>query len=79
MSGEKTRDIFEAALALHRETGGKLEMASKVKVETLADLALVYTPGVAEACREIVRRPEAAYEVTPISHHAPFRSLPSPH
>ena len=56
--------IFAEALALHREKGGKLEVAAKARVESMADLALVYTPGVAEACREIARRPEAVYELT---------------
>ena len=61
---DKPRDVFAEALALHREKGGKLEIAAKTRVESMADLALVYTPGVAEACQEIVRRPEAVYEVT---------------
>ena len=64
MSADKPGDVFAEALALHRAKGGKLEVASKTRVETMADLALVYTPGVAEACREIVRRPEAVYELT---------------
>ncbi|MDR2935499.1 MAG: NAD-dependent malic enzyme [Candidatus Adiutrix sp.] len=64
MSAHKSKDVFAEALALHREKGGKLEVAAKAGVESMADLALVYTPGVAEACREIVRRPEAVYEVT---------------
>jgi len=64
MSAGGPRDVFAEALALHREKGGKLEVAAKTGVESLADLALVYTPGVAEVCREIVRRPDAVYEVT---------------
>ena len=64
MSADNPKDVFAEALALHRAMGGKLEMASKTRLETMADLALVYTPGVAEPCLEIVRRPEAAYEVT---------------
>jgi malate dehydrogenase (oxaloacetate-decarboxylating) len=39
-------------------------MGSKMPVETLDDLSLAYTPGVAEPCREIARNPEAVYEVT---------------
>jgi len=64
MNADKPGDVFAEALALHREKGGKLEIAAKTRVESMADLALVYTPGVAEACQEIVRRPEAVYEVT---------------
>ena len=64
MSPDQPQNVFAEALALHREKGGKLEVAAKTRVESMADLALVYTPGVAEACQEIVRRPEAVYEVT---------------
>ncbi|MDR1509265.1 MAG: NAD-dependent malic enzyme [Synergistaceae bacterium] len=39
-------------------------MGSKMPVETLDDLSLAYTPGVAEPCREIARNPDAVYEVT---------------
>lgn len=64
MKDSQTQGLFAQALALHRERRGKLETAAKTPVESMDDLALVYTPGVAEACREIVRRPEAVYEVT---------------
>ncbi len=57
-------DVYSQALELHRRHGGKLAVHSKPPVETMADLSLVYTPGVAEACREIVRNPAAVYEVT---------------
>ncbi|MDR1579245.1 MAG: NAD-dependent malic enzyme [Synergistaceae bacterium] len=39
-------------------------MGSKMPVETMDDLSIAYTPGVAEPCREIVRNPGAVYEVT---------------
>ncbi|MDR1650250.1 MAG: NAD-dependent malic enzyme [Synergistaceae bacterium] len=39
-------------------------MGSKMPVETMEDLSIAYTPGVAEPCMEIVRRPDAVYEVT---------------
>lgn len=54
----------EKALLLHEEWQGKLEVTSKVPVNTKEDLALAYTPGVAEPCREIARDPEAAYKYT---------------
>ncbi|MDR1657058.1 MAG: NADP-dependent malic enzyme [Deltaproteobacteria bacterium] len=57
-------DVYARSLALHAEHKGKLEVASKVAVRDMADLALVYTPGVAQACREIVRRPESVFELT---------------
>lgn len=57
-------EIAARALKVHRDARGKLFTGSKVPVETMADLALAYTPGVAEPCREIVRNPDAVYEVT---------------
>lgn len=57
-------EIAARALKVHRDAKGKLFTGSKVPVETMADLALAYTPGVAEPCREIVRNPDAVYEVT---------------
>ena len=57
-------EIAARALKLHRDARGKLFTGSRVPVETMEDLALAYTPGVAEPCREIVRNPEAVYEVT---------------
>lgn len=54
----------EKALKLHEEWNGKLEMVSKAKVATREDLALAYTPGVAEPCKVIAGEPEAAYRYT---------------
>ncbi|WP_313075156.1 NAD(P)-dependent malic enzyme [Lacrimispora sp.] len=54
----------EKALLLHEEWNGKLEINSKVKVKTREDLALAYTPGVAEPCKVIAEDPEAAYRYT---------------
>lgn len=54
----------EKALFLHKEWHGKLETVSKAKVKTKEDLALAYTPGVAEPCKAIAEEPEAAYTYT---------------
>lgn len=54
----------EKALELHGIWRGKLETVSKVPVKTREDLALAYTPGVAEPCRAIEKDPEAAYQYT---------------
>lgn len=43
---------------------GKLDTVSKVQVKTREDLALAYTPGVAEPCKVIAEDPEAAYRYT---------------
>ena len=54
----------EKALELHKEWNGKIETVSKTPVRTREDLALVYTPGVAEPCKVIAKDPAAAYTYT---------------
>lgn len=54
----------EKALMLHEEWKGKLETVSKATVASREDLALAYTPGVAEPCKVIAKDPEAAYLYT---------------
>ena len=54
----------EKALKLHEEWKGKLETAPKMKITTREDLALAYTPGVAEPCKVIAKDKEAAYKYT---------------
>ena len=57
-------DNKEKALQLHKEWNGKLETVSKTPVKTREDLALAYTPGVAEPCKVIAEDPSAAYTYT---------------
>lgn len=57
-------NVNEEALRLHAQWQGKLETAPKMNVSTHEDLALAYTPGVAEPCRVIAERPEAVWEYT---------------
>ena len=54
----------EKALELHEKLQGKLETVSKTPVRTREDLALVYSPGVAEPCKVIAKDPPAAYTYT---------------
>ena len=54
----------EKALLLHEEWNGKLETTSKTPVKSREDLALAYTPGVAEPCKVIAEDKEAAYKYT---------------
>ena len=54
----------EKALELHAKLQGKLETVSKTPVRTREDLALVYTPGVAEPCKVIAKDPAAAYTLS---------------
>lgn len=54
----------EKALQLHAQWCGKVETLSKAKVKSREDLALAYTPGVAEPCKVIAEDREAAYTYT---------------
>ena len=56
--------INEKALLLHEEWNGKIETVAKAKVNSREDLALAYTPGVAEPCKVIATDKEAAYKYT---------------
>ncbi|MEC0138916.1 malic enzyme-like NAD(P)-binding protein [Paenibacillus macerans] len=56
--------IKEEALQAHRESNGKLQIAAKMPLNNKHDLALAYTPGVAEPCKEIAKDKEKAYEYT---------------
>jgi malate dehydrogenase (oxaloacetate-decarboxylating) len=51
-------------IAYHKQLGGKIEVISRSHITSHEELSLAYTPGVALACEEIVRRPEALYELT---------------
>jgi malate dehydrogenase (oxaloacetate-decarboxylating) len=57
-------DIYQKALKLHSDHRGKIEIKSKVRVRNKDELSLVYSPGVAEPCREIEKDPEKIYEYT---------------
>ena len=56
--------INEKALKLHEEWKGKLEIRSKSPVKTREDLAIAYTPGVAEPCKKIAENEEEVYRYT---------------
>ena len=56
--------INEQALMMHEKWNGKLETTSKATVKSREDLAIAYTPGVAEPCKVIARDKEAAYKYT---------------
>lgn len=57
-------NIYKESLKFHEELKGKLEISSRVKITNEKDLSLAYTPGVAEACREIYKNPSTAYLYT---------------
>ena len=54
----------EKALKMHEDWHGKIETCAKSHVNSREDLAIAYTPGVAEPCKVIARDPEAAYTYT---------------
>lgn len=54
----------EKALQMHEQWNGKLEISAKAKVNSREDLAIAYTPGVAEPCNVIAQDQEAAYKYT---------------
>ena len=57
-------NYMEEALRLHKEWQGKIEVISRVKVETKEDLSLAYTPGVAQPCLEIQKDPDLSFSLT---------------
>ena len=54
----------EKAIFLHKEWNGKLETVAKSPVTTREDLAIAYTPGVAEPCKLIADNPTDVYVYT---------------
>lgn len=57
-------NIYEEALKLHEENKGKIEVISKTEIKDMHDLAVVYTPGVAEPCRKIHQNTDDVYKYT---------------
>lgn len=62
----KVLNVEDEVLNIHK--GGKIEIAPRVKVDTLGDLRMVYTPGVAQVCDYIVKYPDMAREYTSIGN-----------
>ena len=57
-------DIAAEALQKHTDWKGKIAFDPKMDIDTRHDLAVAYTPGVAEPCKVIAENPEAAYDYT---------------
>ena len=57
-------DYAKESLRLHYEWKGKLEMTSRVTVDSKDALSLAYTPGVAQPCLEIQKDVNKSYELT---------------
>lgn len=58
------KDVKEKALAISKKFGGKLEVISKVPIETMEDLSIAYTPGVAAVCMAIAGNKDDVYTYT---------------
>lgn len=59
-----TMDYGAEAVRRHRESRGKVSIASKMRVETLEDLSIAYTPGVASVCMAIHADPSQSFNLT---------------
>ena len=57
-------DIRQESLKKHYEWNGKIEVISRVPINSSEDLALAYTPGVAEPCLEVQKDIDKSYELT---------------
>ena len=58
------KDYGKLSVALHKKIVGKIAIAPKTEIRNLDDLSTVYSPGVAEPCRQIVCNPEKVYQMT---------------
>lgn len=61
---DTTQDTSARSLALHEQLHGKIEVVSRAAAKTADDLAILYTPGVAEPCRAIQADYNKSWELT---------------
>ena len=61
-------DYYKKALELHEKYKGKIDIKCDMPLNNREDLAVAYTPGVAQPCLEIAKDPENAYKYTSKSH-----------
>ncbi|MFA5667923.1 MAG: NADP-dependent malic enzyme [Balneolaceae bacterium] len=59
-----SKDYAALSIIAHKKAKGKISIESTVPLETVDDLSIAYTPGVAEPCIEIAANPEKAYDYT---------------
>jgi malate dehydrogenase (oxaloacetate-decarboxylating) len=57
-------DYYQGAMELHKKLKGKLKIVGKQRIRTTDDLSMLYTPGVAEPCRQIAKDKTLAYSLT---------------
>lgn len=61
-------DVFEESLKRHYDLQGKIEVVSRASIDSMEDLALAYSPGVAQPCRVIDQDPDQSYALTRRQH-----------
>ncbi len=61
---DKLLNLNERALALHKQYRGKLSVEVKMPVHGREDLSLIYSPGVAEPCKQIQLNKDRVYDYT---------------
>ncbi|HET6527378.1 MAG TPA: NADP-dependent malic enzyme [Balneolaceae bacterium] len=64
MSSPERSNYDQQAIEAHKKYGGKLQVDSKMPLESAEDLSIAYTPGVAEPCRQIHSDNQKAYDYT---------------
>jgi len=64
MSANKKNDYAQRSLDAHKKYGGKVAIHSKMPLDTIDDLSIAYTPGVAQPCLDISENRKLAYEYT---------------
>ena len=57
-------NYYESSLIEHKKYAGKVQVSSRVPLETRDDMSTYYSPGVAQPCLEIAKNPESAYDYT---------------
>ena len=57
-------DVYQKALQLHKDLAGKIEVVSRAEINEPSDLALAYSPGVAEPCRAIAADYDLSFQLT---------------
>ncbi|MCC5915104.1 MAG: NADP-dependent malic enzyme [Balneolaceae bacterium] len=64
MSSKQSSEYAQRSVEAHKKYGGKVAIHSKMPLDTLEDLSIAYTPGVAQPCLEISEDKNLAYEYT---------------
>jgi malate dehydrogenase (oxaloacetate-decarboxylating) len=64
MSANKSHDYAQRSVEAHKKYGGKVAITSKMPLESIDDLSIAYTPGVAQPCLEIAENRDLAYDYT---------------